>query len=98
MAAKKQKKSKPNQKVDRITEISERLGKLSFKLLEEGTKDGNVEILKLGSIIHLLSITNTNKDEMHDVHTLASMYSAKKVLDNHPEIFLKLGLNGADEK
>lgn len=103
MSAKKKKtenKSKRvvNSKINRIQEISERLGKLSFKLLKEGNDDNNDEIIKLGAIIYLLSISIENKKDMEDLHNLTTMFSAKKVLENHPEVFLNLGFNGDDEK
>lgn len=97
MAAKKR-KTTPKKENNRIKEISERLGKLSFNLMKEGSDDQNDEILQLGAIIYLLSLSINDKNDMRDLHNLTAMFSAKKVLENHPELFLELGLNGDHEK
>ena len=71
----------PEKNRKRNEEVAKNLLEMGKALLDEGHENGNVDLLNTGNMICLLSGLMVNTDKLNQFSDLASMFSAKEILD-----------------
>ena len=71
-------------RIDRTTDISNKLIQMGQSLIEEGIETKNYSIIQAGSIMLITAASMREEDDIYQLGELAGMFAAKKIVTTLP--------------